>query len=1211
MNNIMTCSLRLVAHCLIGFFLFFGSPIVLADVVEGTSDDARVQLCLDTVRDVAIKDGPWGLYPSGDQRCCADNRHSALLGIPDTKLNLDPGHVVAYFGSVCYDKVQEGCCVFENSPINIIASALGKSEIGSCSNTHAGRYCQEVIKGHITAAVRGILCTPETAGSLACKHAVVPGESLPVIIHNNGCLALSFHAKRRNEIGGLLGASSPVQHYKEQDAKYKVSYKPDVTVTYNVPQNACEKAPSGATDSYNLGTDGDWLSLDFLLNCEDDINPESDLAALVATDFQIFSAVAFARMELSDALGAEDCEALKAAEKRLQDELRNAEAAIRFRGREEIINGLKADLVQVREAIEKYCPPVTGDNGPLVGTVGGGTLVGGGEIAGGTNVGTNAGTNAGTSAGTVGGDFVGGFYIATDSSQWCTYTEGNPIFIMPGGGAPTGSSGGSGSSGGIPVAGSGSSGGDASSGGGIPASSGGASSSGGSGSSSGSETTSSSSGGFPSGERVPGYRNCEADLAVIDGVLQEIDAGTRSVGPAMLAQLRELQKELQEECGDSPPPGSPDVPPAAPENPITAVPLRPEDVPENNDEPGIDEPQSDDPNVPTIVIYVKAKAIESAGVEAIGGQQIKLFAAATTNVALPGPGVDKPQTDHNEEPIQGITDDDGNLTLTASAATLAVDPLFAASAYEIALDTNAQSSINAEVAGDPQHVLDALPHGMLSFVSDVIGIGSQNFVTFTFPEYMTATVETVLITIPGIISIQLNFCRDKQVQPNDPLFAGNMAWGQKYDNQWAIKHIGFTGDGKGAWSMLGDKPEPVTVAVIDTGMDWNHLDFKWGNVWRNPGETRDNGIDDDNNGYVDDLIGWDFFDRNNNPWDHDGHGTFVSGVIAAHVDNNIGMAGINPHAKIMVLKALNNFGHTRASYLAKSITYAVDNGARVINMSVGGKEKTDIEQAAIDYALKNNVLVVAAAGNEGLSLDNYGIAGAEGVLTVAATDLADKRTDFSNYGAGIDIAAPGIEVLGLRARRTDSMRDIPGVKYEPGANYVGDDVRYYRASGTSFSAPVVAGVASLLLSKDPELTAAELRQILLQSAQDIETPGIDRLTGFGLIDARAALQADKAFYIDSAISSVDVVEVEGSLKVRILGTADANRFHEAQLSLGVGAEPEQWKDIGDVIERPVKEGVLGIINSSNFVGTTRWTIKLVTKDKKGRLRESRFALKLG
>src|SRR5690606_10808382 len=175
-------------------------------------------------------------------------------------------------------------------------------------------------------------------------------------------------------------------------------------------------------------------------------------------------------------------------------------------------------------------------------------------------------------------------------------------------------------------------------------------------------------------------------------------------------------------------------------------------------------------------------------------------------------------------------------------------------------------------------------------------------------------------------------------------------WTQSYDDMWAIKRVGFTADRDSAWKLVKPDAKPVTVAVIDTGVDWNHLDLSWDNIWRNTREIPDNGLDDDGNGYVDDIIGWDFFANGNKPWDHDGHGTFVAGVIAARWNNGAGLAGINPKARIMVIKAINNFGHSRASYLAEGIVYAADNGARVINLSVGGKNLTRVEQAAIDYA---------------------------------------------------------------------------------------------------------------------------------------------------------------------------------------------------------------------------------------------------------------------
>jgi subtilisin family serine protease len=448
-------------------------------------------------------------------------------------------------------------------------------------------------------------------------------------------------------------------------------------------------------------------------------------------------------------------------------------------------------------------------------------------------------------------------------------------------------------------------------------------------------------------------------------------------------------------------------------------------------------------------------------------------------------------------------------------------------------------------------------------------------------------------------------------QPNDPYFRASGSWGQSYDDQWGLKRVGFTADAGSAWRSLGPRPAPVIVAVIDTGLDWNHLDFDWENIWRNPGEVPDNRLDDDGNGYVDDIIGWDFFGDGNNPWDHDGHGTFVSGIIAASTGNGIGIAGINPHARIMVLKALNSFGHTRASYVARAIQYAADHGARVINLSLGGPDRTELETAAIDYAASKGVIVVVASGNEGESLEARGPASHPGVITVASTGLQDERVVFSNWGPQVSIAAPGLDILGLRARRTDTIRDIEGTVYESGAAYVGDDRRYYRAGGTSFSAPLVTGVASLLLSKNPALTAEQVTRMILHSARDVDVPGRDQFTGYGLLDARAALVADPEFFIDVAINGVQVAQAASGTMVQVLGTAAADRFAGAWLELGQGESPASWKKVTAPLDAPVRDGVLGAVPAAEFAGAKVWTLRVITRHANQRMREAWFKLTLG
>jgi subtilisin family serine protease len=474
-----------------------------------------------------------------------------------------------------------------------------------------------------------------------------------------------------------------------------------------------------------------------------------------------------------------------------------------------------------------------------------------------------------------------------------------------------------------------------------------------------------------------------------------------------------------------------------------------------------------------------------------------------------------------------------------------------------------------------------------------------------------ALVAGVVVSVLAVVTLALAEPVSAQGldPPSDPYLQGKGSWGQEWDDQWAIKRVGFTTDGTSAWGKVNGRSE-VVVAVIDTGLDWNHRDISWNNIWRNPGETPDNGVDDDRNGYVDDVIGWNFYANDNKPWDHDGHGTFVSGIIAATWNNDAGIAGINPHARIMVLKGLNNFGHSRASYLAQALVYAADNGAKIINMSVGGKGTTRVERDAMNYAWSKGAVIVVAAGNDATDTGEYGIASIPEAVVVSATDLEDKRATFSNWGTGVDIAAPGLDVLSLRARRTDLMRDLPGVPYQGGAAYVGEDKRYYRSSGTSFAAPIVAGVASLLLTNQPSLSNEEVVRMLLHSARDVELPGIDHYTGYGIVDANAALTAQPDFFVTADIQDVEVVPRGNSSVVRVLGTSDANRFGSAWLELGAGEEPSEWKRVSEPIREPVRDGILGEIPAPEFAGSTLWQLKLVTEHSEGTRREERFEIDL-
>ena len=278
---------------------------------------------------------------------------------------------------------------------------------------------------------------------------------------------------------------------------------------------------------------------------------------------------------------------------------------------------------------------------------------------------------------------------------------------------------------------------------------------------------------------------------------------------------------------------------------------------------------------------------------------------------------------------------------------------------------------------------------------------------------------------------------------NDPYYSSKGSWGQSFADQWALPKIGFTpkGAGTSAWDIETGQSHSVIVAVLDTGLDYYHPDLTKDLIWVNPKPKKPK---EDPNGYVDDFIGWNFVDQNNNPWDDDGHGTFVAGLIGAASNNGKGMAGINWGVKIMPLKIMNIFGRGRAFHVAKAITYAVDNGARVLNLSLESEHLTKLEQQAVNYAYAKGALIVVAAGNRGEETTELAPVSMNHVLPVGAIDIHDQRPSFSNWGPHIKIVAPGVDILSLRARRTDFMLMARAKDYKPGDSYVGPQAQLRR-----------------------------------------------------------------------------------------------------------------------------------------------------------------------
>jgi len=277
-------------------------------------------------------------------------------------------------------------------------------------------------------------------------------------------------------------------------------------------------------------------------------------------------------------------------------------------------------------------------------------------------------------------------------------------------------------------------------------------------------------------------------------------------------------------------------------------------------------------------------------------------------------------------------------------------------------------------------------------------------------------------TDPRVESAQPNYLYRACAFPNDTSFSSQ--WGLHNTGQLVNGMTGSSDadvDGPEGWDIETGDPS-VIVAVIDTGVDYTHPDLA-NNIWQNPGEIQGNSLDDDGNGYVDDTIGYDFLDGDNDPMDPSGHGTHVAGIIAAEGNNGTGITGVGWTLKTMALKAGGASGFFLSSTLIEAINYAVNNGAKVINASWGGDMSDPAMRTAIDNAKTQGVLFIAAAGNSGRNIDSQPFYPASYTLTnivsVAATDQDDGLASFSNFGpSSVDVGAPGTNILSTNVKRT-------------------------------------------------------------------------------------------------------------------------------------------------------------------------------------------------
>ncbi len=392
---------------------------------------------------------------------------------------------------------------------------------------------------------------------------------------------------------------------------------------------------------------------------------------------------------------------------------------------------------------------------------------------------------------------------------------------------------------------------------------------------------------------------------------------------------------------------------------------------------------------------------------------------------------------------------------------------------------------------------------------------------------------------PSIDYIQPANTYKSEFTPNDSLI----------QNQWGLNKI----QAFSAWDITQGS-DSVLLAIIDTGIDYLHPDLH-NKIKLNAGEMgtdinghdkRTNGIDDDDNGFIDDYMGWDFTDRvgfpfdssggdyltwDNNPMDEYGHGTYIAGIAAAETNNITGIAGTAPDIKILNLRAFDPGGYGEEDDVAAAILYAVQMKARVINMSFGDNSFSFVLRDVIQYAYSKNIVLVGSAGNSGSNEPHYP-SGYSEVICVGNSTQDDFRASNSNYGSTLDLMAPGTGIF------TTAMNN--------GYAYV---------SGTSAASPFVSGAAALILSKN-SFTNEEVKQILKSTSDDIGTPGWDIYTGAGRLNLFNALNVGAPSVIKFEHPTQDFSTFQDS--IQIVASILSPYFVSYQLDYGYGLNPGSW-----------------------------------------------------
>ncbi len=407
------------------------------------------------------------------------------------------------------------------------------------------------------------------------------------------------------------------------------------------------------------------------------------------------------------------------------------------------------------------------------------------------------------------------------------------------------------------------------------------------------------------------------------------------------------------------------------------------------------------------------------------------------------------------------------------------------------------------------------------------------------------------------------------------------------NEQWALEKIGAFD----AWNITQGS-NTVLLAIIDTGIEFFHPDLQ-NKVYSNPGEIPDNYIDDDDNGFIDDYMGWDFVDRvgfpfdstggdyldwDNEPSDDHGHGTLVAGTAAAETNNFSGIAGVAPNIKVLNLRSFDPGGYGEEDDAAAAILYAVLMGTKVINMSWGDYSFSYILRDVIRYAFSQNVVLVASSGNQNSNLPHYP-SGYSEVISVGYSTEQDFVAGSSNWGSTLDLVAPGTSI-------TSTAKNLG----------------YMSFNGTSAAAPFVSASAALLLSLN-NFTNEEIKQILKSTSDDIGEVGWDLRSGAGRLNLFKALSITAPAIIKFYSPTQDYATSGNSIK--IIASILSPYFTSFSLEVGLGFNPENWTNLIDNGLNQFSKQEIWDLNISNFLDTV-YTLRIVVNQNNGRTLEERI-----